>query len=106
MGAQDKDEGAPDIPPTDVNDVEVPAGVDRRAFVMRSALIGAVSVIAGFAAGLGNVQRVEVLPFHQMGKYKWETLGLDSTLRDTPPPTADACEQACAVFRKAGLDAH
>jgi pyruvate-formate lyase-activating enzyme len=28
--------------------------------------------IARFAAGLGNVERVDVLPFHQMGRYKWE----------------------------------
>ena len=35
---------------------------------------------AEFAAGLGNVERVEVLPFHQMGRYKWERLGLDYTL--------------------------
>jgi pyruvate formate lyase activating enzyme len=27
--------------------------------------------IAEFAAGLGNVERVEVLPFHQLGKFKW-----------------------------------
>ena len=39
--------------------------------------------IAEFAAGLGNVERVEVLPFHQMGRYKWERLGLDYTLKDT-----------------------
>ena len=36
--------------------------------------------IAEFAAGLGNVERVDVLPFHQMGKFKWERLGLDYTL--------------------------
>src|SRR4029453_16814605 len=30
-----------------------------------------VAAIARFAAGLGNVERVEVLPFHQMGRYKW-----------------------------------
>ena len=35
---------------------------------------------AEFAAGLGNVERVEVLPFHQMGRFKWERLGLDYTL--------------------------
>ena len=38
-----------------------------------------LSGIAGFAAGLGNVERVEVLPFHQMVKFKWERLGLDYT---------------------------
>src|SRR5262245_2258493 len=30
-----------------------------------------VTSIARFAAGLGNVDRVDVLPFHQMGRYKW-----------------------------------
>ncbi|HMQ29865.1 MAG TPA: pyruvate formate-lyase-activating protein [Chloroflexaceae bacterium] len=33
--------------------------------------------LAGFVAGLGNVERVEVLPFHQMGRPKWAELGLD-----------------------------
>jgi pyruvate formate lyase activating enzyme len=28
-----------------------------------------------FAAGLGNVERVDVLPFHQMGRFKWKELG-------------------------------
>jgi pyruvate formate lyase activating enzyme len=62
--------------------------------------------IAEFAAGLGNVERVEVLPFHQMGKFKWERLKRPYTLNDTLPPTVEACEQACDVFRKAGLTAY
>ena len=61
---------------------------------------------AEFAAGLGNVERVEVLPFHQMGRFKWERLGLDYTLEDVEPPTAEAAERACEVFRKAGLKAY
>jgi len=60
---------------------------------------------AAFAASLGNVERVEVLPFHQMGRFKWERLGLDYTLRDVEPPTPDAVERACAVLRQAGLHA-
>jgi pyruvate formate lyase activating enzyme len=60
---------------------------------------------AEFAAGLGNVERVEVLPFHQMGRFKWERLGLDYTLKDTEPPTAELAERACEVFRKVGLKA-
>jgi pyruvate formate lyase activating enzyme len=62
--------------------------------------------IAEFAASLGNVQRVEVLPFHQMGRFKWERLGLDYTLRDVPAPSPDAAERACAVFRQSGLTAY
>ena len=33
-----------------------------------------------FAAALGNVERVEVLPFHQMGRFKWEQLGIPYAL--------------------------
>jgi pyruvate formate lyase activating enzyme len=62
--------------------------------------------IAGFAAGLGNVERVEVLPFHQMGKFKWERLGLDYTLGDVQPPSPEAAERACEVFRAQGLKAY
>jgi pyruvate formate lyase activating enzyme len=61
--------------------------------------------IAEFAAGLGNVERVEVLPFHQMGKFKWERLGLKYTLENAIAPTVEEAERACAVFRKAGLRA-
>ena len=57
------------------------------------------------AAALGNVERVEVLPFHQMGRYKWDRLGLDYKLRNVEPPSADLVERACEVFRAAGLRA-
>jgi len=60
---------------------------------------------ARFVASLGNVERVEVLPFHQMGGFKWERLGLDYTLKHVEPPTASMVEQACAVWRAAGLQA-
>jgi pyruvate formate lyase activating enzyme len=64
-----------------------------------------VGPIAEFAAGLGNVERVEVLPFHQMGRFKWQRLGLDYTLEDTQPPSAELVEETCAVFRAEGLQA-
>jgi pyruvate formate lyase activating enzyme len=65
-----------------------------------------IESIARFAAGLGNVERVDVLPFHQMGRYKWEKLHLPYTLNDVAPPSVDAAERACAVFRSAGLKAY
>jgi pyruvate formate lyase activating enzyme len=67
---------------------------------------GDVNSIATFAAGLGNVQRVEVLPFHQMGKFKWEKLGLNYTLADAKPPTSKQVEAACDIFRRHGLEAY
>jgi pyruvate formate lyase activating enzyme len=63
-----------------------------------------MSRAAEFTAGLGaSVEQVEVLPFHQMGSYKWQRLGLRYDLADTEPPTAEAVERACAVWRGAGL---
>jgi pyruvate formate lyase activating enzyme len=65
-----------------------------------------IKSIAEFAAGLGNVERVEVLPFHQMGRFKWKELGIKYHLETTQPPTPEAAEKACAVFRAEGLTAN
>jgi pyruvate formate lyase activating enzyme len=61
--------------------------------------------LGAFAAGLGNVERAEVLPFHQLGKYKWEKLGLDYRLADTPMPSPEAVAAAVELFRRHGLEA-
>jgi pyruvate formate lyase activating enzyme len=61
--------------------------------------------MAAFAASLGNVERVEVLPFHQMGRYKWKELGLDYLLDSVSPPTPEAVDAARAPFLAAGLKA-
>jgi pyruvate formate lyase activating enzyme len=62
-----------------------------------------IAQIARFTAGLGNVERVDVLPFHQMGKYKWKELGVTYELADYKPPSAELVESACAQFRAVGL---
>ena len=62
--------------------------------------------LAEFAASLGIVQRAEILPFHQMGRYKWQKLGLEYPLSSTEPPTAESINKAVDIFRGAGLIAH
>lgn len=64
-----------------------------------------VTQIARFSARLGNVERVDVLPFHQMGRFKWKELNLNYTLNDVSPPSHEAVEHACAIFRAEGLKA-
>jgi len=64
-----------------------------------------MKAVADFAVSLNVVMRAEILPFHQMGRYKWERLGLDYKLANTEPPTADAVSSAIGIFRSAGLDA-
>jgi pyruvate formate lyase activating enzyme len=65
-----------------------------------------ITRIAGFAAGLGNIERVDVLPFHQMGRFKWKQLGMDYTLQDVEPPSAEVVERVCKQFRSVGLKAY
>jgi pyruvate formate lyase activating enzyme len=66
---------------------------------------GDIASIARFAAECGNVERVDVLPFHQMGRHKWKQLGIEYTLETTPPAPPEAAERVSAVFRAAGLKA-
>ena len=64
-----------------------------------------MEAVADFGASLGVVERAEILPFHQLGRYKWERLGLDYKLADTEPPSKESVARAIAIFRDAGLDA-
>ena len=47
-----------------------------------------------FIKSLRNVEKVEVLPYHTLGKFKWENLGIKYTLEDTNPPSADRVKNA------------
>jgi len=65
-----------------------------------------IARIAEFAASLGSVERVDVLPFHQMGRFKWKELKLNYTLNNVQAPTAEAVENACTQFRAQGIPAY
>ncbi len=47
-----------------------------------------------FLATLSNIQKVEVLPYHTLGIFKWQQLGIDYSLKDVPTPTAEQVERA------------
>jgi pyruvate formate lyase activating enzyme len=64
-----------------------------------------VERIADFVGRLGNVERVDVLPFHQLGRFKWDKLGMDYTLRDVVPPSPAITQRAVAQFQDVGLEA-
>lgn len=63
-----------------------------------------VAQIAKFTASLGTVvERVQVLPFHQMGKYKWKSLNLNYKLNDVQPPSIETVKNVCSQFSELGL---
>ncbi|KAA0676667.1 pyruvate formate-lyase-activating protein [Azospirillum brasilense] len=59
--------------------------------------------LAEFAAGLEVVERVDVLPFHKMGEFKWKQLGLPYALANTEPPPPELTERVRGIFRTQGL---
>ncbi|WP_329333959.1 pyruvate formate-lyase-activating protein [Streptomyces sp. NBC_01352] len=65
----------------------------------------AVDGLARFLAGLGYVDRVDVLPFHKLGAQKYEALGVPFALRDTPTPDRDLTERVRRQFQEHGLRA-
>ena len=48
---------------------------------------------------LNNVQKVEVLPYHTLGTFKWEQLGVDYSLKDVAPPTAEQIARAKEILK-------
>ena len=63
-----------------------------------------VRIVADYAASLGEVvQRVEVLPFHQMGKNKWKALEIPYPLEHTMPPSDELVTRVRETFRSRGL---
>ena len=55
--------------------------------------------LGDFIATLGNVERVEVLPYHTLGLFKWENLGIKYQLEGIEPPTDERFENACRRLR-------
>lgn len=47
-----------------------------------------------FLGGLKNVRALDVLPYHNMGKAKYEALGIDYPLKDTPPTAKEEAKRA------------
>jgi pyruvate formate lyase activating enzyme len=64
-----------------------------------------INQIAKFAADLGNVERVDVLPFHQMGRYKWKKLAMSYRLDEVKPPSPELVDRVCKQFQAVGLKA-
>lgn len=62
-----------------------------------------VEGLARFCAELSNIERLEVLPFHQLGRFKWQALGLPYALENVEPPTKESVAAVRETFRRHGL---
>lgn len=63
-----------------------------------------VKNLAQFLSELSNIERLDVLPFHKMGEFKWEELGYDYKLKQTQPPNKELIEKIKSIFKSSGLN--
>ena len=57
-----------------------------------------LKALRDFIDGLKTVMRVEVLPYHTLGVYKYEELGIPYTLKDVNPPTKEQVDTARKIL--------
>lgn len=58
---------------------------------------------AKYVSQFSNIERIDILPFHQMGIHKWEQMGKDYKLKEVQPPTQSQLEKAETIFRSYNL---
>ena len=75
--------------PVWIRHVLVPGGSDKDEYLHR---------LADFIHTLKNVERVEVLPYHTLGTFKWEKLGIPYPLEDVKPPTQERIDNARKIL--------
>lgn len=58
---------------------------------------------AKYCSKFKNIERVDILPFHQMGTPKWDKMKKEYKLRDTRTPNKDEIIKAEDIFKNYGL---
>ncbi len=59
--------------------------------------------LSDFLKGYNCIEKVELIPFHQLGAYKWEYADREYVLNDINPPSEEEMQTAKDIFAKKGL---
>lgn len=59
--------------------------------------------LAEFLKKYSCIENVQLLPFHKMGEFKWESLKKEYTLKDLNEPKKEDVEKAKKIFADAGF---
>ena len=78
--------------PVWIRHVLVPGITDKDEYLM---------ALRDFLSSLNNIARIDVLPYHTMGIYKYEKLGIDYPLKNVQAPTAESLAHVNAVLQSA-----
>lgn len=63
-----------------------------------------IEALAKHLSKFTNIERIELLPFHKMGEYKWEEMNLEYKLADVNEPTKDSMTEALFIFKQHNLN--
>lgn len=78
--------------PVWIRHVLIPGITDKDEYLVK---------LRDFLSTLHNIERIEVLPYHTLGVYKYEKLGIDYPLKDVQPPAADRVANANDILQQA-----
>lgn len=59
-----------------------------------------LKLAAQLIGNLESVQKIEVLPYHGMGAYKWEKLGKEYQLKDVQGPSSEEVKKAQGILEQ------
>ena len=78
--------------PVWIRHVLIPGITDKDEYLVR---------LRDFLSTLHNIERIEVLPYHTLGVYKYEKLAIDYRLKDVQPPAAERVANANDILQQA-----
>ena len=84
-----------------LSDIKKPIWIRHVLVPERSDKVEYLERLHDFIETLDNVERVEVLPYHTLGAYKWKELGYDYKLEGIDPPTQERIENANRILETA-----
>ncbi|CAK9884575.1 MAG: Pyruvate formate-lyase 1-activating enzyme [Candidatus Erwinia impunctatus] len=58
--------------------------------------------LGAFTRDMGNVEKIEMLPYHELGKHKWTTMGEEYKLDGVHPPRAETMERIKTILASYG----
>lgn len=65
-----------------------------------------LNALAAFLENYSCVEKVELLPFHKMGEYKWQDLNYFYKLKNVPEPTEAEVKKSIKIFQLHGIQVH